>query len=107
MSVFIAGQWNAICDVCGFEFKNVELKKNWRGLMVCSKDFETRHPQSLLKHHTETTSVPWARPEPTDLELVACYLWGESAYAGLGSAGCMKAGYTPLFYEQLLELKGP
>lgn len=62
MSKFLSGQWNAICDICGFEFKSRELRKNWMGLMVCSKDFETRHPQELIRVKADDPSVPWVRP---------------------------------------------
>lgn len=60
------GTWNAICDRCGFRFKASELKKEWTGLMVCSKDFEARHPSDLLRVPREDSSVVWSRPEPTD-----------------------------------------
>ena len=33
---FILGAWNAICDRCGFKFKNSRLRKEWTGLMVCN-----------------------------------------------------------------------
>jgi len=107
MNKFVSGQWNAICDRCGFKFKSSELKKDWQGLMVCEKDFEPRHPQSLIKTVTETAFPDWTRPETEDTFIHVCFIWNESAYAGLGSAGCLKAGYTPFSYTTLLELKGP
>lgn len=107
MTYFLSGQYNAICDRCGFKFKSSELKKDWQGLMVCEKDFETRHPQTLIKTTTEGAFPEWSRPEAEDVFIHACFIWNESAYAGLGTAGCMKAGHTPLPYETLLELKGP
>lgn len=101
------GDWNAICDVCGLKFKAGELKKDWRGLMVCTSDFELRHPQDFLRVKGDKPAVPWARPE-TELETgPACWLWDQSAYAGLGTAGCMQAGYAPLTYLQLYEMKYP
>ena len=36
------GGWNVICDVCGFKFKNVDIKKRWDGLYVCKEDYEQR-----------------------------------------------------------------
>lgn len=60
------GDWNAVCDVCGFEFKASQLRKRWDGQMVCSKDFETRHPQDLIRTIREHGGVAWARPEPTE-----------------------------------------
>lgn len=60
------GKWNVICDRCGFEFKNDELRKEWTGLMVCSKCWEPRHPQTLIRVPKDDPSVPWSRPEPPD-----------------------------------------
>src|SRR5574341_879122 len=57
------GDWNAICDVCGWKFKASELLKRWDGAMVCKADFETRHPQEVIKLPVET-NIPWSRPEP-------------------------------------------
>ena len=58
------GDWNAICDVCGFKFKASQLLKRWDGLMVCMDDFETRHPQDFIRPIKERNSVPWTRPRP-------------------------------------------
>jgi len=60
------GSWNAVCSRCGFKFKSDELREDWQGLMVCSKDFETRHPADLLRVSREDTTTAWSRPEPTD-----------------------------------------
>jgi len=40
------GTWG-ICDECGFKFRLDALRKRWDGMMVCSKDYETRHPQEV------------------------------------------------------------
>lgn len=58
--------WNAICDVCGFKFKNYQLRKRWDGLMVCSADWEPRHPLDFYKPRAPRAPIPWARPEPQD-----------------------------------------
>jgi len=60
--------WKAICDVCGFEFYNYEIKDRWDGLKVCDKDWETRHPMDFLRTKKEESQVlPWTRPEPADI----------------------------------------
>lgn len=60
--------WKAVCDVCGFEFYNYELKDRWDGLKVCNKDWETRHPMDFLRTKKEESQVlPWTRPEPDDI----------------------------------------
>ena len=60
------GDWNALCDVCGFKFKASELKRRWDGYMVCDADYEQRHPQDLIRLKPDRQAVPWARPVPTD-----------------------------------------
>lgn len=61
---FILGDSKACCDVCGFDYKQSDLRKRWDGAMVCSKDFEQRHPQDLIKARPEHNHVKDARPEP-------------------------------------------
>jgi|TARA_R110000787_G_scaffold168713_1_gene281466 hypothetical protein len=34
-----------LCDRCGFEYKLLELKKEWNNLKTCTQCFETKHPQ--------------------------------------------------------------
>lgn len=102
----VLGDYNAICDVCGLKFKASNLRKDWRGLMVCSNDFEQRHPQDFLRVRADDPSVPWARPEPEDVFVQVCYLWDRSAYADLGTADCMRADFTtPFSYLQLYFMK--
>jgi len=59
------GTWNVLCDVCGFKFKAFELRKRWDGYMVCSKDFEERQPQDLIRLPRERQAPPWVRPQGT------------------------------------------
>jgi hypothetical protein len=61
------GQWNTICDVCGFQFKSGELRERWDGMMVCGPDWEPRHPQEFIKVPKDNPAVPWARPEAPDV----------------------------------------
>jgi hypothetical protein len=64
------GDWNAICDECGFKFKASELRKRWDGYMVCKDDFEERHPQDFLKGVPDKQNVPWARPDSDEIPIV-------------------------------------
>ncbi len=66
MNNFKPHDYNAVCDVCGFEFKASKLVKRWDGMMVCKDDFERRHPQELLRARPETARPPWTRPEGED-----------------------------------------
>jgi|TARA_E500000318_G_C3530322_1_gene200190 hypothetical protein len=57
----------AICDVCGFQYKLRELKKNSYGMMVCPKDFEgkydaSNHPQNKRISVLDDESVFDPRP---------------------------------------------
>jgi len=60
------GDFNAICDVCGFKFKGSELRRRWDGFMVCESDYEQRHPQDLIRLRPERMSTPFVRPPGTD-----------------------------------------
>jgi len=103
----ILGNWNAICDICGLKFKATELQKDWRGLMVDKACFEQRHPQDFLRVRSDDPSVPWTRPQGSDIFTgPACFLWDQSAYADLGTADCMRADYTtPFSYRDLFFMK--
>ncbi len=64
------GDWNAICDVCGFKFKASQLRKRWDGMRVCQADWEPRHPQDSLKGRPDRQSVAWTRPEAEDQDII-------------------------------------
>lgn len=99
------GDWNAVCDICGFRFKASQLRKNWKGEYVCRDDFELRHPQEFVRVAPEKISVPWARPEGDLFVGPACFIWMQTAYADLGTADCMKANYAPQSYVAMYTLK--
>jgi len=61
------GDFNAICDVCGFKFKRGELRLRWDGALVCDADWEPRHPQELIRVRGEQNRLKNARPEVTDV----------------------------------------
>jgi len=90
----VAGQWNIICDVCGFEFKSGVMRKRWDGLIVCNDDFERDHPQKYIKSHSDPVPVPsdMIRQEPEDQFILVCTRYTSQGIAGIGVAGCMIAG---------------
>ena len=57
------GDYNAICESCGFKYKASQLKKRWDGLMVCDADWEARHPLDFIRGRKEDMSVPWTSPD--------------------------------------------
>lgn len=61
---FRLGDSKAVCDRCGFDKYQSELRKEWAGAMVCSPCWEPRHPQDMIKAVTERNNVKDARPEP-------------------------------------------
>ncbi len=65
------GDFNRICDVCGFKRKASDTIENWRGLLVCADTcFEHRHPQDFVRGQYDEQRVYKARPdsEPDYLE---------------------------------------
>jgi len=73
------GDWNFICDVCGFKFKASEGLKRWDGVYVCRQDFESRHPQEKRRGIKDTQNVEWTRPDQTTDQFEL------DAYTGLAS----------------------
>lgn len=61
------GDWNAICDVCGWKYKASDLRRRWDNLMVCAKDWEPRHPQDFIRAIPDMQAVPWTRPESANV----------------------------------------
>ena len=105
----ILGQWNVVCDVCGLKFKNTDLRQDWRGLWVCHKDYEPKHPQLYIKVPKDDPSVPWARPDnDTNVTAPACYLWNIEAFTGMATTGCAQVGnILPFNSIQLYALMNP
>lgn len=88
------GQWNALCDVCGFKYKATDLKQRWDGLMVCNADWEPRHPQEMIRVLPDQSKLPWTRPEPTDTFVTGlCSSTTIQGVADYGAADCARANY--------------
>ena len=58
-----------ICDLCGMKYRKSQMRKNWKGQMVCSKDWEPRHPQDFVRSVPDGKAVRDARPRQTNKEL--------------------------------------
>ena len=88
-TVYIKGDWNAVCDECGRRFRASQLRKRWDGLMVCPQDFEVRHPQEFVRAKPDVQTVPWTRPEPTAAFIIGTdHAW----VAAFAVAGYMVGG---------------
>lgn len=59
----------AICDSCGMRFYGSQLRKDWRGFMVCKDDYEPRHPQDKVRATADKITVSDARPQVADIFL--------------------------------------
>jgi len=57
------GEWNAVCQVCGFKFKARDLRERWDGLRVCRDDWEARHVTEFQKTEAEDITVPFSIPD--------------------------------------------
>ncbi len=104
-SYYKKGDYNAICDRCGFKFKASQMLKTWDGLLVDRTCWEPRQPLDFLRVYPEHLGVPIARPEADDEFVDVCYLWGISCYSGLAVAGCAVAGKQTQTAAFLLNLK--
>ncbi len=89
------GDWNASCDVCGFRYKASQLLLRWDGARTCSRCYETRHPQDMIKVPKEAPPIPWTRPENDIFVGPSCSYFTKLAVPGVGTAGCMIAGNAP------------
>jgi len=98
------GNWKVACHVCGMWFPSGEIKKRWDGLLVCDKDWETRHPQTLIKLRGETAVPTFVSKDPIDAFVLVCTLESSSGYASMGTADCAKANNNQFTYQFLLDL---
>lgn len=98
------GNWKVACHVCGFWFPSSEIKRRWDGVLVCDKDFETRHPQTLIKIRGESAVPSFVSKDADPDEFVqVCDIVSSSAYADMGTADCMQADNTRFTYAFLLD----
>lgn len=65
----MSGEYNVICDVCGFQFKASETRMRWDNARVCTKDWEPRHPQDFVRGRRDRQAVRNARPVAPDVFL--------------------------------------
>jgi hypothetical protein len=70
-----------------------QIKKRWDGLLTCEKDWETRHPQTLLKIRAETAVPAFvSKDADPDPYVLYCDLWSRSPMADYGEADCFTVG---------------
>ena len=86
------GNWKVACDVCGFWFPSGEMQQRWDGLVVCHKDFETRHPGTLYNYKAHVGGPDFVRKDPIDTFVLVCDVISMQARAEYGTAGCATVG---------------
>jgi hypothetical protein len=89
------GNYKFTCHVCGFWYPSGEIKRRWDGVYVCSKDWEPRHPQTLIKIRGERAFPDVVSKDASpDIMVHVCDIRTISPYASMGTAGCMRAGVS-------------
>jgi hypothetical protein len=77
----------AICDYCGFQYPYQELRKNWKGFMVCPEDYEPKSPQiEPLNYRGDAVALRDPRKDRTEPVVVFLGLPGDSGFQSIGSA---------------------
>ena len=86
MAGFASGKYAlAICDRCGQQYKFLQLKKEWNGLMTCPECFEPKHPQLEKKDDSaDAQALPWSRPARQEPVTVYVGAPGDSAFESNG-----------------------
>lgn len=69
--MYISGQWNIHCPVCGFKKKSRDMKRRWDNIWVCEDDWEPKHPLDVYRIvETPERPLPFMFKEtlPTEIE---------------------------------------
>ena len=60
-----------LCDYCGQRYRLNDLKKNWKGFMVCPSDYEPKEPQLFpLNYKGDAIALQDPRPDRIEPMLV-------------------------------------
>lgn len=89
--------WKVACHRCGFWFPSTEIKREWTGLYVCEKDYESRHPQTLIKLKGETAFPEFVNKDGIDTFAFSCDMYSILSMADFGTADCMIVGTESTF----------
>jgi hypothetical protein len=53
-----------ICQVCGFKYKNFDMKLRWDNVWCCPQDWEVRQPQDFVRGVKDQMAVPYTARSP-------------------------------------------
>lgn len=69
--VYKRGAHNAISDIDGQKRKSTNMRMQWNNLWVGREEFETRHPQDIIRPRPDNPArSPVRNTEPTNLYVV-------------------------------------
>ena len=85
---YAAGKYAyGLCDYCGQRYLLSDLKKNWKGFMVCHKDYEPKEPQLFpVRNAADAVAVRDPRPDRREPLLVQVGLVNDSLFSSVGMA---------------------
>lgn len=90
---FEPGEWNVACYECGRKRKASYMKKHWQGYWVCPEHWEPRHPQDFVRAVKDDITTAYTQVQ-NDVFVIVCTWRGRQGVAGVGTAGCMIAGFV-------------
>jgi hypothetical protein len=97
----ISKDWKVTCQVCRENIKASQAVRRWDGLVVGANHsgcFEHRHPNDFpMPPIRDQSPLPFTSPEGTDVETTFCSVDEQSSVAGIGTVGCIIAGFAPEF----------
>ena len=74
-----------LCDYCGQRYRLNDLKKNWKGFMVCPSDYEPKEPQLFpLNYKGDAIALQDPRPDRTEPMVVVVGNGGDTPFESVG-----------------------
>lgn len=92
---YIPGDHWVVCDRCGLEYRESQMRRTWDNLIVCPKDYERRHPQDFVRAQKDQIAAQGLVRPPQDDRFITPSCTTRSAEAGEAIAGCAIAGFKP------------
>ena len=92
---YTPGNYWLICDRTGLPMRLSDARQEWNGLVVHKDEYETRHPQDLLRtRRTEQGPHSFTRPRPEAVYGAPTCFGRKNAQAGIAVVGCAVAGWV-------------
>jgi hypothetical protein len=85
--MFVDSSIKAVCSAKG-------------GMALCPTDWETRHPQDLIKLPQERPAPPYTRPVPADEFIVVAPVDPESVHDGYNTTYILDDSGNPILTDQ-------